>query len=201
MADRSMENTENTQTPMKKSIVYTKTGDKGTTALIGGTRVKKHNLRLEAYGTIDELNSFVGMIRSYELDAHTHQVVVAIQNELFRVGAYLATDTNASDLRTKLHPNDSAIEALELEMDQMEQNLPPLRNFVLPGGNPSVSYCHICRTVCRRAERLVSHLSESLEVDGWVLRYLNRLSDYFFVLSRYLTQQKGVEEIPWKPDL
>ncbi len=186
---------------MKKSIVYTRTGDKGTTALIGGTRVKKHNHRLNAYGTVDELNSFVGMIRSYDIDSHTREVIVAIQNELFVIGAYLATDSSRSDLRDKLNCDEAKIEFLETEMDMMESKLPPLRNFVLPGGHPVVSYCHICRTVCRRVERIVSELSEETEINGWVLRYINRLSDYFFVLSRFMTDFYNVEEIPWKPQL
>jgi cob(I)alamin adenosyltransferase len=186
---------------MKKSVVYTRTGDKGTTALIGGTRVKKHNHRLNAYGTTDELNSFVGMIRSYEIDSHTKEVLIGIQNELFVIGAYLATDSSRSDLRDKLNCDESKIEFLEHEMDVMESKLPPLRSFVLPGGHPVVSYCHICRTVCRRCERIVSELSEEMEINGWVIRYINRLSDYFFVLSRFMTDFYKVEEIPWKPQL
>jgi ATP:cob(I)alamin adenosyltransferase len=186
---------------MKKSAIYTKTGDKGTTALIGGTRVKKHNSRLNAYGTVDELNSFIGMIRSFHIDAHTKETIITIQNELFVIGAYLATDSSVSDLRDKLNCDDSKIELLELRMDQMESNLPPLSNFVLPGGHPVVAYCHICRTICRRAERIVSELSDQMEINSWVLRYLNRLSDYFFVLSRQMTNYFQVEEIPWQPKL
>ncbi len=186
---------------MKKSIVYTKTGDKGTTALIGGTRVKKHNRRLDAYGTVDELNSFVGMLRSYDIDQHTKDVIITIQNELFIIGAYLATDSSRSDLRDKLDCDEKKIEMLEREMDEMESKLPPLRNFVLPGGHPLVTYSHICRTVCRRVERIVSELAEETEINGWVLRYVNRLSDYFFVLSRFMTDYFNVEEIPWKPKL
>lgn len=186
---------------MKKSVVYTKTGDKGTTALIGGTRVKKHNHRLNAYGTVDELNSFVGMIRSYPIDQRTLETIITIQNELFVIGAYLATDSNVSNLRDRLNCDDKKIERLETEMDNMESNLPPLSNFVLPGGHPVVAYCHICRTVCRRTERIVSELSEEMEVNNWVLRYLNRLSDFFFVLSRHMTNFFHVEEIPWQPKL
>lgn len=186
---------------MKKSVVYTKTGDKGTTALIGGTRVKKHNHSLNAYGTVDELNSFTGMIRSYDIDQHTEETIIAIQNELFVIGAYLATDSSVSDLRNKLNCDEKKIVLLEQEMDQMEANLPPLSNFVLPGGHPVVAYCHICRTICRRTERIVSELAEEMEIDNWVLRYLNRLSDYFFVLSRYMTNFYQVKEIPWQPKL
>ncbi len=186
---------------MKKSVVYTKTGDKGTTALIGGTRVKKHNSRLKAYGTVDELNSFIGMIRSYDIDEHTEAAIIEIQNELFVIGAYLATDSTVSDLRDRLNCDEKKIERLELEMDKMENQLPPLSNFVLPGGHPVVASCHICRTICRRAERIVSELSEQMEINNWVLRYLNRLSDYFFVLSRYMTNYFHVKEIPWKPKL
>lgn len=186
---------------MKKSLVYTKTGDKGTTSLIGGTRVPKHHLRLEAYGTIDELNSFLGMIRSYDVEETVVNSLVDIQRILFVIGAYLATDTEASDLRDRLKCDEDQIFYLENEMDRMERTLPPLTNFLLPGGNPVVSSCHIARTICRRAERRVNEMHESMEINDWVLRYLNRLSDYLFVLSRFLSNQLKVTEIPWVPKL
>lgn len=186
---------------MKKSLIYTKTGDKGTTALIGGTRVPKDHFRLEAYGTVDELNTNVGMIRSYPIDEETVKSIIRIQNQLFTIGSYLATDDKVSDLRKHLVTDDKEIEFLELQMDILESKLPPLSNFVLPGGHPTVAQCHICRTVCRRAERRVISMSEQVEVDEWVIRYLNRLSDYFFVLSRFLTDYFKIDEIPWVASL
>lgn len=186
---------------MKKSLVYTKTGDKGMTSLIGGTRVSKGDLRLEAYGTVDELSSHIGMIWSYDIDQHSKEVLQSTQNQLFVIGAYLATDSAASDLRNRLSRDNALIEQLENEMDVLENALPPLTNFVLPGGHPAVSACHIARTVCRRAERRVVEMSQQLEVDEWVITYLNRLSDYLFVLSRHLSNFYNIEEIPWKPKL
>ncbi len=186
---------------MSKSLVYTKTGDKGKTSLIGGTRVPKNHYRLEAYGTVDELNTFIGMIRSYELDEVTEKQIIDIQNKLFVIGAYLATDSNVTDLRDKLDYDESIIEALEEEMDRMEKELPPMKNFVLPGGHPGVSYCHISRTVCRRAERRILTMAGETEVNPWVIRYVNRLSDYLFVLSRYLSKHFKAKEIPWIPGL
>ena len=184
---------------MKKSVVYTKTGDKGQTSLIGGTRVPKQHIRLEAYGTIDELNSFIGMIWSYPIDNDAKQVIHAIQNQLFVVGAWLATDDAASDMKQQLIGDDTLIMRLEQEMDRMENALPPLSSFVLPGGHPAVSAAHISRTVCRRAERCVLSLDETFKVETWIVMFLNRLSDYLFVLSRHLTNYFQVEEIPWVP--
>lgn len=186
---------------MKKSQIYTKTGDKGTTSLIGGTRVPKHHLRLEAYGTVDELNSQIGLIRAWQSDEHANTVLKNIQEQLFMIGAYLATDHNSSDLRSKLKCDEKDIEILEKEMDQLESSLPPLKNFILPGGHPAAAQCHIARTVCRRAERRVNHMASETEVAPWVIRYLNRLSDYFFVLARYLSKYFDNNEIPWKPEL
>lgn len=182
---------------MKKSQVYTKTGDKGHTSLIGGTRVEKHHFRLEAYGTVDELNAHIGLIRSYEIDECSVGALIRIQNQLFTIGSYLATDETVSDLRSRLKTNEKEIEFMEYEMDRMEDALPPLRNFVLPGGHPALGQCHVARTVCRRAERRVIAMAAEVEVDEWVIRYLNRLSDYFFVLSRHLSNYFKVDEIPW----
>lgn len=186
---------------MKKSLVYTKTGDKGTTGLIGGTRVPKDHYRLEAYGTVDELNTHLGMIRSYPIDERSAKTLIRIQNQLFTIGSYLATDAEVSDLRQRLKTEESEIEIMEREMDELEAALPPLRNFVLPGGHPAVAQCHISRTICRRAERRIVAMQAEVEVDQWVVRYINRLSDYCFVLSRHLAAYFGIEEIPWKPDL
>lgn len=182
---------------MKKSLIYTKTGDKGTTALIGGTRVPKNHIRLEAYGTVDELNTNIGMIRSYPIGEKNIEAIIRIQNQLFTIGGYLATDSDVSDLRNRLIKDDKEIEFLELQMDSLESELPKLSNFVLPGGHPTVAQCHICRTICRRAERRIITMAETMEVDEWVVKYINRLSDYFFVLSRYLTYFFKIDEIPW----
>jgi len=178
--------------------VYTRTGDDGTTGLIGGTRVKKYDLRLEAYGTVDELNSWIGLVRSQDLKAEDTTDLIEIQNNLFVIGALLATDS--SQVKTK--PNYDTITAhitvLENRMDQILDNLPPLTNFLLPGGNNAVSYCHLARTVCRRAERRTYQLSAEIIVAEPILKYLNRLSDFLYVLSRKVAQDSGIEEIPWK---
>jgi cob(I)alamin adenosyltransferase len=178
--------------------VYTKTGDKGQTSLIGGTRVPKHHMRIEAYGTVDELNSYIGLIRDQQIDTHSKEILVGIQDRLFTIGSSLASDPERSRMKIPdLHEEDVTL--LEQEMDKMNETLPEMRSFVLPGGHTTVSYCHIARCVCRRAERLTIHLSENSFVAELVIKYLNRLSDYLFVLSRKLTQDLHAEEIPWKP--
>lgn len=178
--------------------VYTRTGDDGTTGLIGGTRVKKYDLRLEAYGTVDELNSWIGLIRSQEINSdHIHDLI-QIQNKLFVIGALLATDTSKADLTDKLPCCEDDISFLELRMDQMLDSLPPLTSFILPGGSNAVSYCHLARTVCRRAERRTYQLSAETSVPAEALKYLNRLSDYLYVLSRKVADDTRIEEIPWK---
>jgi len=185
--------------------VYTKTGDKGTTALFGGTRVAKHHIRIESYGTVDELNSHIGLIRDQEIDSRTQEVLIHIQDKLFTVGAILATDPEKAMLKSgkerlnipKIETAD--IELLETEMDQMDASLPPMTHFVLPGGHTTVSYCHIARCVCRRAERLATLLHESEPTDEHVLMYLNRLSDYLFVLARKLSKDLKADEIKWVP--
>ncbi|WP_294140884.1 cob(I)yrinic acid a,c-diamide adenosyltransferase [uncultured Sanguibacteroides sp.] len=179
--------------------VYTKTGDKGTTSLIGGTRVPKNNVRLEAYGGVDELNAHLGMIRSYPIPAESMEEIVRIQNILFVVGANLATDTTVSDLKQKLPCTSEDIEFLEKAIDRMDEALPPMKFFVLPGGDPAVSACHIARTVCRRVERRILDMSETIEVDEVITRYVNRLSDYLFVLSRKLAHDLHIEEMKWEP--
>lgn len=185
--------------------VYTKTGDKGTTALFGGTRVAKHHIRIESYGTVDELNSHIGLIRDQEIDVRTQEILIHIQDKLFTVGAILATDPEKAMLKSgkerlnipKIETED--IELLETEMDRMDATLPPMTHFVLPGGHTTVSYCHIARCVCRRAERLATLLHESEPTDEHVLMYLNRLSDYLFVLARKLSKDLQANEIKWVP--
>ncbi|MFT6844004.1 MAG: cob(I)alamin adenosyltransferase [Flavobacteriales bacterium] len=178
--------------------VYTKKGDKGTTALIGGTRVAKHHLRIEGYGTVDELNSYIGLIRDQEIDIAYKTILIEIQDRLFTMGSMLAEDPEKSNM--KLPPLfASDIVLLEKEMDKMDETLPVMKSFVLPGGNSIVSYCHIARCVCRRAERLVTQLNDEVTINPLVLSYLNRLSDYLFVLARKLTMDLNAEEIPWVP--
>lgn len=178
--------------------VYTKTGDKGTTALFGGARVSKSHDRIEAYGTIDELNSWIGLVRDQEVNKGRKAVLVEVQDRLFTVGSILATEPGNTKVKTpRLSAED--IELLEKEIDKMEEELPPMRSFVLPGGDQAVSFCHVTRCVCRRAERLVVALNDQEPVDEAVIRYLNRLSDYLFVLARKMSQETGAEETPWKP--
>lgn len=178
--------------------IYTKTGDKGQTSLIGGTRVPKHHIRIESYGTVDELNSYIGLLRDQEMEAHNRSVLLEVQDRLFTIGSSLASDPEKSKMKIpELHEED--ITMLEKEIDAMNEVLPPMRNFVLPGGHTTVSFCHIARCVCRRAERLTIELSESSPVNALVIKYLNRLSDYLFVLSRKLAQDLRAEETPWKP--
>lgn len=186
--------------------IYTKTGDKGTTALFGGTRVPKHHIRIESYGTVDELNSYIGLIRDQKIDPRSTEILVHIQDRLFTVGAILATDPEKAILKNgkerlnipKISPEN--IELLENEMDIMNDALPQMTHFILPGGHTTVSYCHIARCVCRRAERLASQLNEIEAIDPHVLRYLNRLSDYLFVLARKLSNDLGANEVKWIPE-
>lgn len=184
--------------------IYTKTGDDGTTGLIGGTRIKKHHIRIESYGAIDELNSWLGLIRDQKVDDISNASLVRIQKNLFVIGAVLASDANPipkSKQKTNL-PKISAddIHYLEGQIDQMQTSLPPMTHFILPGGHTSVSYCHIARTVCRRAERQCALLFDETPFDDNVLVFINRLSDYLFVLARKLTQNIGAEEIKWIPE-
>ena len=185
--------------------VYTKTGDKGTTALFGGTRVPKHHIRIESYGTVDELNSHIGLIRDQDIHQDYKTVLIEIQDRLFTVGAILATPPEKETLKNgqprlqQLGILDSDIEYLEKEIDTMEESLPQMTHFVLPGGHTTVSYCHIARCVCRRAERLAVHLNELEPTDLHVLTYLNRLSDYLFVLARKLSHDLKADEVKWIP--
>ncbi|GAB2454337.1 cobalamin adenosyltransferase [Hymenobacter qilianensis] len=180
--------------------IYTKTGDKGLTSLIGGTRVSKASLRIESYGTVDELNSYIGLVRDQEINAPRRDLLKEIQDRLFTIGASLASDPEKSKMKIPdLHAEDVLL--LESEMDRMNEQLPELRAFILPGGHVAVSYAHIARCVCRRAERLAIHLSEESFVAELVVIYLNRLSDYLFVLSRQMAQDLGAEEVTWKARL
>ena len=185
--------------------IYTKTGDKGTTALFGGTRVPKYHIRIDSYGTVDELNSYMGLIRDQDIDPRSKEILTHIQDKLFTVGAILATDPEKRMLKSGKERlnipkiNEEDIKLLEQEMDQMESTLPPMTHFVLPGGHTTVSYCHITRCVCRRAERLATLLYDQEPFDERVLKYLNRLSDYLFVLARKLSKDLQAEEIKWIP--
>ncbi len=181
--------------------IYTRTGDDGTTGLIGGSRVKKHNIRLESYGTIDELNSFIGLIRSMQTDQHADQILEIIQNKLFVIGANLATEESITLIKKQLPCKKADIELLEKEMDLMNNDLPELRNFILPGGSQAASFCHVARTVCRRAERKIVELSEKAEVDPNLIKFVNRLSDYLFVLSRKINLDQKTPEILWSPEV
>jgi len=180
--------------------IYTKTGDKGTTSLIGGTKVPKSHLRIEAYGTVDELNSYVGLCRDLLQDEPGRGLLQEVQDRLFTIGAALACDPVKEPKMRIPDLKESDITLLETEMDRMDGFIPPMKHFVLPGGHPTLSQLHIARCVCRRAERCCVRLEqESLEVDELILKYLNRLSDYLFVLSRYTGFLLNAPEIPWRP--
>jgi cob(I)alamin adenosyltransferase len=178
--------------------IYTKTGDTGTTALFGGKRVSKADLRIDTYGTVDELNSWIGVIRDQPVNEKRKIVLVEIQDRLFTIGSILATEPGNTKVKVPLLA-EADITFLEREIDSMDSDLPPMKSFVLPGGNQSVSFCHVTRTVCRRAERLTIALNSQEPVDSLVIKYLNRLSDYFFVLARKMAQELDVEDTPWKP--
>ncbi|MBB5638822.1 cob(I)alamin adenosyltransferase [Pedobacter cryoconitis] len=180
--------------------IYTKTGDKGQTSLIGGTRVPKFHLRIECYGTVDELNSYIGLIQCQDIDPHAQQVLKEVQDRLFTIGASLAADPEKSKMKIP-DLNLADISLLEQEMDKMNEILPELKHFVLPGGDTVVSYCHIARCICRRAERLTVNLAVGSFVDDKVTIYLNRLSDYLFVLARKLGFDKKTDESIWLPRL
>ncbi|MBB6270169.1 cob(I)alamin adenosyltransferase [Pedobacter cryoconitis] len=180
--------------------IYTKTGDKGQTSLIGGTRVPKFHLRIECYGTVDELNSYIGLIQCQDIDPHAQQVLKEVQDRLFTIGASLAADPEKSKMKIP-DLNLADISLLEQEMDKMNEILPELKHFVLPGGDTVVSYCHIARCICRRAERLTVNLAVDSFVDDKVTIYLNRLSDYLFVLARKLGFDKKTDESIWLPRL
>ena len=178
--------------------IYTKTGDGGKTSLVEGTRISKSDLRIEAYGTVDELNSFLGLVADHDVNKARYDFLKSIQYNLFVIGANLASDpSKRADKVPPVQTED--ILALEKSMDEMDSKLPELKHFILPGGHVAVSLAHVCRTICRRAERCVVRLSEADEVPELVATYLNRLSDFFFVLSRMMSLELGVQEVKWVP--
>ena len=186
--------------------IYTKTGDKGTTALFGGTRVLKSNIRIDSYGTVDELNAYIGLIRDQNINPEYQTLISIIQHKLFTIGAILATAPEKALLKNgkarlnieKISIED--IERLEHEMDQMNTKLPEMTHFILPGGHQTVSFCHVARCICRRAERLMVALNDVEPIEANALAYINRLSDYLFVLARKLSSDLQAEEVKWIPE-
>jgi len=178
--------------------LYTKTGDKGQTGLIGGTRVPKNDVRIEAYGTVDELNSFIGTLTTFQIPGVDRAFLRSIQNNLFTIGSYLATDTSKVALQKASILKMDVIDAIEKEIDRLDDMLPALNSFILPGGSQTGAFSHICRTISRRVERRLLDVGNAYFIDNEVFVYINRLSDYFFALARYLTVEKGEEEIYWK---
>jgi cob(I)alamin adenosyltransferase len=180
--------------------IYTKTGDKGITSLIGGTKVPKSHLRIEAYGTVDELNSYLGLCKDLLTDNQSKTILQEIQDRLFTIGSSLACDPEKEPKMKIPDLKEQDITLLEKEIDRMSETLPPMKSFILPGGHLSVSHLHIARCICRRAERCCVRLEfEKQEIESISIKYLNRLSDYLFVLARYISHQLKAEEIPWKP--
>lgn len=183
---------------MEKEVrIYTKTGDDGTTGLIGGTRVKKYNIRLESYGTVDELNSYLGLIVAMDIDDHSKSILKQIQSILFTIGAQLATDDSNADFKKQIPCKNEDIEMLEKEMDCMFEILPKLNQFILPGGSQAAAQAQIARTICRRAERRIIELSEQTDVNKNLIKFINRLSDYLFVLGRKISYDDNVHETLW----
>ncbi|QNL21136.1 cob(I)yrinic acid a,c-diamide adenosyltransferase [Hyphobacterium sp. CCMP332] len=178
--------------------IYTKKGDDGTTSLLGGTRLSKNNIRIDAYGTLDELNSYLGLLRDQDANKDRINELKKIQEVLFTIGSHLASEPGNSKFPLP-EIKDEDILFLEKEIDKMEESLEPMKNFILPGGHSSVSICHICRCICRRAERQVISLAELEEVKPIIKKYLNRLSDYLFVMSRKISKEVKAEETAWKP--
>jgi len=180
--------------------IYTKTGDKGTTSLIGGTKVSKAHLRIEAYGTVDELNSYIGLCKDLSTDKKSNAVLQEVQDRLFTIGAALACDPEKETKMKIPDLKEEDITLLEKEIDMMNETLPPMKSFILPGGHITVSHIHISRCICRRAERCCVRLeAEQNEVEPIIIKYLNRLSDYLFVLARYTGHLLNITELPWKP--
>jgi cob(I)alamin adenosyltransferase len=180
--------------------IYTKTGDKGTTSLIGGTKVSKSHIRIETYGTVDELNSYLGLVSDHLTDEQTKTVIKEVQDRLFTIGSSLACDPEKEPLMKLPDLKESDIVFLEKEIDKMNDELPVMKNFILPGGHVAVSTTHVARCVCRRTERLCVNMQEhELFIDPLVIKYINRLSDYLFVLARFIGYQLNIQEIAWKP--
>jgi cob(I)alamin adenosyltransferase len=182
----------------RKIKIYTKTGDGGTTSLVGGTRVKKYDLRLEAYGTVDELNSAIGVIRSFPIPDDLKDILEEVQNKLFNIGARLASDEKGDAFTSQLSIAEKHIEFLENKIDALEEELPELTRFILPGGDMASAYCHVARTICRRSERRILEFSVNQAVQPEIIYYMNRLSDLLFVLARKLSAISGIEDKPWK---
>lgn len=180
--------------------IYTKTGDDGTTGLLGGSRVKKYDLRLEAYGTIDELNATIGVLLSSKLPKSVARTLSQIQNKLFNIGSMLASDEKGEAFTANLVITEANIYDLEVAIDEYQNDLPELTQFILPGGDFSAAQCHVARTVCRRAERRILQFAEHSKVNAETIIYINRLSDFFFVLARKLAYDANVEEVPWKKE-
>lgn len=182
------------------SKIYTKTGDKGTTSLLGGTKVSKAHLRIEAYGTIDELNSYIGLCRDLITDHNTRDLLQEIQDRLFTTGSALACDPEKEPKMKIPDLKEEDISRLEMVMDKMNEELAPMKSFILPGGHPAISHLHIARCICRRAERCCVRLEdETNTIEPIIIKYVNRLSDYLFVTARYVAFNLGIEDIPWKP--
>ena len=186
--------------------IYTKTGDNGTTGLFGGTRVPKHHLRIESYGTVDELNSYIGLVKDQAIDNDTKTTLIKIQNDLFTLGSMLATPSEKETLKNgKERLNipkitNESVTYLENTIDEINSTLPQMTHFILPGGHTTVSYCHIARCVCRRAERLSVSLHQQEGINPIILTYLNRLSDFLFMLARKLSKDLSVQEVKWIPE-
>ena len=180
------------------SKIYTKTGDKGQTSLIGGTRLPKHHVRIEAYGTVDELNSHIGLLRDVIEEKNIFDLLISIQDRLFTIGSQLAADPEKNKMQLPVVYEEDIL-ALEKAIDEMNNQVPEMKSFVLPGGHIHVSYCHIARCVCRRAERSVLRLAESETVNDIHIKYLNRLSDYLFMMARWIAKEQNSEEIKWMP--
>jgi cob(I)alamin adenosyltransferase len=180
--------------------IYTKTGDKGQTSLLGGKRLPKNDIRIESYGTVDELNSFIGVLRDSNNFENTNALLIEIQDRLFTIGSILAADGDTGTFKIpQINENDILI--LETTIDSMNEALEPMRNFILPGGCLAASHAHVCRTVCRRAERRCVELASIEDVPEILIKYLNRLSDYFFVLSRFISKKSGSIDTPWQPKM
>lgn len=182
---------------MKKSLIYTRTGDKGMTSLVGGKRVSKAHERLEAYGTVDELNAQLGLLYTYLTEEEDRKTILWVQHKLFSVGSYLATDQTCTELRIESQIADADIQRLERMIDETDAMLPSLKAFVIPGGSRGSAVCQVCRTVCRRAERRILAMSETCEVVDSVSAFVNRLSDYLFVLARKMNLLDKTDEICW----
>ena len=182
---------------MKKSVIYTGTGDKGTTSLVGGQRVSKASERIESYGTIDELNSFIGLLMTAMKEGPDTEFLSFVQHKLFNIGSYLATDQETTEIQVPSRVSEESVERMEREIDRIDGELPKMKAFILPGGCRSAALAHVCRTVCRRAEREIYRLAETAPVEDLVLKFINRLSDYLFVLARKECIQHNGKEIIW----